>query len=188
MVSITALWLPILLSAVGTFIISSIVHMVFQSHNGDFKKLADEDKFSDAMRAFNIPPGDYMFPHCSDNKSRATEEYAAKLNAGPIGFMTIFPNGPFTMGKSLSLWFVYSLVIGAMVAMVASVTIPAGAGFGFVAKVTGVMAFMAYGIGGIQNSIWYNRDWATTVRYLIDSAFYAASAGALFAWLWPSGV
>jgi hypothetical protein len=187
-VSITSLWLPILLSAVGTFVISSVIHMVFQSHNSDFKKLAEEDKFSDAVRPFNIEPGDYMFPHCSDNKSRGSEEYATKLNNGPVGFMTIFPNGAFSMGKSLLLWFVYSLVIGAMVAMVASVTIPAGSSFGLVAKVTGVMAFMAYGIGGVQNSIWYNRNWATTVKYLIDSAFYAACAGALFAWLWPNGI
>jgi len=36
MVPIMALWLPILLSAVFVFIISSIIHMVLKYHQNDF--------------------------------------------------------------------------------------------------------------------------------------------------------
>ena len=41
MVSLTALWLPIVLSAVFVFIASSIIHMVLGFHNSDYKKLPD---------------------------------------------------------------------------------------------------------------------------------------------------
>ncbi len=39
MISLTELWLPILLSAVFVFIVSSILHMVISIHKGDFKKI-----------------------------------------------------------------------------------------------------------------------------------------------------
>ena len=44
MMSLAALWLPILLSAVFVFVVSSILHMVLPIHRSDFKKLPDEDK------------------------------------------------------------------------------------------------------------------------------------------------
>ena len=43
MITITELWLPILLSAVFVFIASSIFHMVIPLHKGDYKKLSGED-------------------------------------------------------------------------------------------------------------------------------------------------
>ena len=42
MVALSALWMPILLSAVAVFIASSAIHMVVKWHNSDFKKLPDE--------------------------------------------------------------------------------------------------------------------------------------------------
>ena len=42
MVSLTALWLPIVLSAVVVFIASSIIHMVFKYHNSEYGRLPDE--------------------------------------------------------------------------------------------------------------------------------------------------
>ena len=44
MISITSLWLPIVLSAVVVFIASSVIHMFLPWHNKDFKKLPEEDK------------------------------------------------------------------------------------------------------------------------------------------------
>jgi len=44
MVSIISLWLPILLSAVAVFLVSSVIHMVFQYHKTDFKKIPSEDQ------------------------------------------------------------------------------------------------------------------------------------------------
>ena len=51
MVPIHALWLPILLSAVIVFIVSSIIHMALPVHKSDYRKLPDEEKALDALRA-----------------------------------------------------------------------------------------------------------------------------------------
>ena len=63
MVSVVALWLPILLSAVVVFILSSILHMFLKYHNSDYNKLPDENKVVDDLRKAGIPAGDYMFPY-----------------------------------------------------------------------------------------------------------------------------
>jgi hypothetical protein len=63
MVPISALWLPILLSAAIVFAASCIIHMVLPYHRGDFRGVPKEDEVMEALRRFNIPPGDYMMPH-----------------------------------------------------------------------------------------------------------------------------
>src|SRR2546430_13628982 len=51
MVALTALWIPILLSAVIVFVASSILHMVLPYHRSDYKKLPDEDKVVAVLRS-----------------------------------------------------------------------------------------------------------------------------------------
>lgn len=46
MVTLSALWLPILLSAVIVFVASSIIHMAIPIHKNDYRQLPDEDKCS----------------------------------------------------------------------------------------------------------------------------------------------
>jgi hypothetical protein len=64
MVSITALWLPILLSAVIVFVVSSNIHMMLPIHKKDYRKLPEEDKVLDAMRAAaQVPSGQLRCEH-----------------------------------------------------------------------------------------------------------------------------
>ncbi|MDH3590989.1 MAG: hypothetical protein OER88_03870, partial [Planctomycetota bacterium] len=56
------LWLPILLSAVFVFVVSSVIHMMLPIHKGDARRLGNEDGVLDAMRSGNATPGEYMFP------------------------------------------------------------------------------------------------------------------------------
>jgi hypothetical protein len=62
MVSMASLWLPILLSAVFAFIVSSVVHMLLTYHRSDLVKLPGEDGIGEALRQADVPPGDYMIP------------------------------------------------------------------------------------------------------------------------------
>ena len=62
---IISLWLPIVLSAIAVFIISSVLHTVFTYHNSDFKIIPSEDQIMEDLRKYNIPPGDYMIPFSS---------------------------------------------------------------------------------------------------------------------------
>ena len=55
MVSIPSLWLPILVSAVLVFIVSSIIHMFLPYHRNDFAKVPSENDVMDALRKFDIP-------------------------------------------------------------------------------------------------------------------------------------
>ena len=43
MISLVALWLPILIAAVVVFLASSVIHMAIGWHNNEFSKLPDED-------------------------------------------------------------------------------------------------------------------------------------------------
>ena len=62
MVPISSLWMPIVLSAVGVFVVSSISHMVLKLHKNDYAKLPDEDAVRAAMRSAGVRPGNYRFP------------------------------------------------------------------------------------------------------------------------------
>src|SRR5881398_3695080 len=65
MTGLGALWLPILLSSVAVFVVSSVIHMMSPWHKSDYPKLANEDQVMDALRRFAIPPGDYFVPRPS---------------------------------------------------------------------------------------------------------------------------
>ena len=84
MVSVTALWLPILLSAVFVFVVSSILHMVFTYHNSDLKGLPDEEGVREALGKFNIPPGNYFVPYAANSKERNSAEFKEKMVRWPL--------------------------------------------------------------------------------------------------------
>src|ERR1700739_746431 len=98
MVSITALWMPIVLSAVIVFVASSLIHMVLKYHNSDYHQIPEEEKVLAAVRAANLRPALYVFPFCTHEnmKSPAVME---KFKQGPVGFLTIRPNGPPALPK-----------------------------------------------------------------------------------------
>src|ERR1700690_3296234 len=104
MVSLTALWLPIVLAAIIVFIASSLIHMLLPYHRSDYKKLGDEEKVLTALRGAGLKPGLYIFPHTThkEMKSPATIE---KYKQGPVGMLTVFPSGPPAMSKFMGLWF-----------------------------------------------------------------------------------
>jgi hypothetical protein len=185
MVTLQALWLPILLSAVIVFVVSSIIHMVLPWHKSDYPKVPEEDKLMDALRPLALPPGDYMVPRASSMQDMRSPEFAAKLQKGPVLILTVMPNGPFAMGKSLASWFIYSLVIGIFAAYVASRVLPAGAEYLRVFQLTGVTAFIAYAVALWQMSIWYRRAWRVTLKATVDGLIYALLTAGAFGWLWP---
>lgn len=184
MVPLAALWLPILLSAVIVFVASSIIHMVLPYHRSDYSQLPDEDKIRSAIRALNLKPGLYVFPYCNhkDMKSPATQE---KYKQGPVGFMTIVPNGPPAMPKFLIQWFLYCLLIGFFVAYLAAHTLASGTHYLQVFRVVGTAAFLAYGLANISNGIWKGQRWGTAVKEVFDGLIYGLLTAGTFGWLWP---
>ncbi len=185
MVSLVSLWLPILLSAVAVFAVSSIIHMFLTYHKADYTDLPNEAEVMNALRPFNIPPGDYVMPKPASTKDMGTPEFIAKIKQGPVAFMTVFPNEPFNMGKQLTLWFLYSVLVGVFAAYLASRTLDAGAEYLTVFRITGTVAFAGYGLALLQGSIWYGRKWGATLRSVFDGLVYALFTAGMFGWLWP---
>lgn len=186
MVPIFSLWLPILLSAVLVFIVSSIIHMVFTYHRSDFRRIPTEDDVMAALRGFNIPPGDYMMPHAGSMEGMKSEEYQSKRKAGPVMVGTFVAPGMTGMGKNLVQWFLYSVLVSALAAYVAGRAFGGGRPYMDVFCVVGVAAFMGYSLGQFQNSIWYQKNWGATLRNVFDGLVYALATAGVFGWLWPS--
>lgn len=184
MVPLSALWLPILLSAVIIFVASSLMHMLLTYHRSDYQQLPEEDKLLATLRAANLKRGLYVFPFCThkDMKSTAAIE---KYKQGPVGFLTIVPNGPPAMPKFLIQWFVFCLVVGVFVAYLTGHTVPAGAHYLVVFRVAGTAAFLAYGLGHLSNGIWKGQAWGATIKEVIDGFVYGLLTAGTFGWLWP---
>ena len=184
MVSALSLWLPVLLSAVFVFIVSSIIHMVLKYHGNDYKAVPSEDAVMDALRSFNIAEGEYFIPYVNDPKQRETDEFKAKIEKGPIAFLTVIP-GAYDMGGKLVMWFVYSILVGFCTAYMAGLAMEAGAHYMAVFRFTGTAAFVGYALALMQNSIWYGRGWGNTLKSMGDGFIYALVTAGTFGWLWP---
>lgn len=184
MVSLAALWLPIVLSAVIVFVASSIMHAVLKYHQSDCHKIPDEDKFLAVLRPASLNRGLYVFPYFlpKDMKSPAAIE---KYKQGPVGFLTIMSGGPPAMPKFLIQWFVYCLLVGFFVAYLAAHTVSFGAGYPAVFHVVGTAAFLAYGLGHISDGIWKGQTWSMTIKEVIDGLVYGLLTAGTFGWLWP---
>jgi len=185
MTGLGALWLPILLSSVAVFVVSSMIHMMSPWHKSDYPKLANEDRAMDALRALNIPPGDYFVPRPSNREEMRSPQFAEKMKKGPVVVMTVFPSGPQPMGKRLAGWFLYSVVVGLFAAYIAGRALPPGAGFRQVLCFAGVTAFVGYALALWQMSIWYGRAWLATIKATVDSVIYALVTAAILGWMWP---
>lgn len=186
MVPLLDLWLPILLSAVFVFVVSSVIHMALPIHKSDMKKLPEEDKLLAALRAHGVAPGQYMFPCAGSMKEMGTPEMLAKLKQGPVGHLTVRPSGGFSIGPSLVQWFVLSLAIGASAGYVAGMVLGAGADTTTVFRLTSTAALLGYAFSSLQDSIWKGVPWGVTLKFMLDGLVYALTTGATFAWLWPS--
>jgi hypothetical protein len=186
MTGVSALWLPILLSAVLVFVASAIIHMALPWHREDYAKVPDEDRVADALRAFALPPGDYLLPRSSSMNEMRSPGFIDKMNKGPVVMLTVMPNVPMAMGCNRGSWFVFSVVVGLFAGYVAGLALPPGADYRLVFRFVSVTAFLGYSLALWEMAIWYRRSWATTLKSTVDGLVYALLTAGIFGWLWPS--
>lgn len=185
MVTLGALGLPILLSAVVVWIASAIVWMVLPHHKTDFKGLPNEEALRSALRPQNLAPGQYNFPHIPSRQAMKQPEIVRKFEEGPVGLLTLFPSGLPKMGKAMGLSFGYYVVIGFFVAYVAGRTLAAGADYLSVFRVAGTVAWLGYGWAAVPDAIWLGRPWSSVAKHLADALLYGLLTAGVFGWLWP---
>jgi hypothetical protein len=182
MVSLAALWLPIVLSAVIVFVASSIIHMLLPIHKSDYKKLPDEEAARAALRG--VAPGIYMFPAC-DHKTMKEPAMLEKFKQGPVGTVLLRRPGAINMGSFLGSWFGYCLLISFFVAYLAAHTLAPGTHYLQVFRVVGTAAILAYGLAQIPNGIWGGHPWGVVTKHIIDGVIYGLLTAGTFGWLWP---
>jgi hypothetical protein len=183
MVTILSLWLAILLSAVVVWIASFIVWAVLPHHQSDYKGLPNEESVLQALTP--LPPGQYNIPHLVSREELNQPEVVKKFEEGPTGFLTIAPRGVPSMGKGMALSFVYNLVISLFVAYVASRTLTADISSLGVFRVTGTVAWLAYGWAVIPDAVWFGKPWGAVGKHLGDALIYSLITAGIFGWLWP---
>lgn len=182
-VALMSLWLPIVLSGVAVFIVSSAIWTVLQYHNSDWQKLPGEEDVRSALKG--VSPGQYSLPYAANNKARQDAGWQAKYKDGPVAMVTVVPAGPHPMGKQLVLWFVHCLVLSLLVAYVAGATLAAGAEYLKVFQVCGTVAVLAYAGNASMGSIWFGHSWGRTARDIFDGVVYGLVTAGIFGWLWP---
>jgi nucleoside recognition membrane protein YjiH len=185
MVPITALWIPILLSAVIVFVASSIMHMALPIHKSDYRGLPEEDKVLDVLRATGATPGRVYFFPFTTHKEMKSPAVVEKFKRGPVGLLTVLPSGPPAIGKNLVQWFIYSLVVGIFVAYLTGRTLSPGTHYLAVFRVAGTTAFLGYALALVQDSIWKGQTWGVTFKHIFDGLIYGLLTAGTFGWLWP---
>jgi hypothetical protein len=108
-----------------------------------------------------------------------------KMKKGPVMMTTVIPAGPPAMASNLAQWFVYCVVVGIFAAYIAGRALGPGAHYLEVFRFAGATAFIGYALALPQNSIWYKRNWTTTIKSMIDGFIYGLLTGGTFGWLWP---
>ena len=108
-----------------------------------------------------------------------------KFTDGPVVGLTVRPNGPPAMGRNLAQWFLLCLLVSFVTAYIARHTLSPGVAPLQVMRITGTIAFIAYGFGYFQDSIWKGIPWSNSLRGLLDALLYAVATGLVFCWLWP---
>jgi len=185
MVQLSALWLPVLVSAGLVFVASSVMQMVLRYHERDYQPVPGEDDLQAALRRFTLTPGDYMLPCPAGPADQGSQAFQDKMRRGPVVIMTVLENRPPALGANLAMWFVYVVVVGALCAYVAGLVLPLGASYRLVFRLVSTIAFASYALALWQMSIWFRRAWGSTLRSTLDGLIYALLTAGAFGWLWP---
>lgn len=183
-VTVPMLWLPIVLSAVFVMIGSSVVWMALKYENAEWKPIPGEDQLRDVIRKLNLKaPGQYIFPHIMGEGG--AEAAMKKVEEGPNGVLLLRKPAKWSMTPMLVQAFIFYLVVSFFVAYVTSHALPRGTDYLRVFQIAGATGFMAYGLGLVQEAIWFGRTWKSTIKGMISALIYGCLTAGTFGWLWP---
>jgi hypothetical protein len=185
-VALTALWLPIVVSAVVCFVAGFVLWMVLPHHRSDWKKLPDEDVAMTALGTQAVTPGMYTVPFAASPDAYKDPAWTSRVVEGPTGFLLIVDGKQLlSMGPTLSKNFVLLLVMGLMIAYVGSATLPIGTDYLKVFQVTGSVGIVGYSLGGIPKAIFWGWRWPVVMKEVLDGVVYSLLTAGVFGWLWP---
>ncbi|HYE61138.1 MAG TPA: hypothetical protein VD997_04010 [Phycisphaerales bacterium] len=185
-----SLWLPIVLSGVGTWIAATVLSMPFLHHKGDFIGLDEqhpagtEDALLASLRAGGIRPGSYLFPDFRAREAMESEKVKQALEAGPVGHLVLWKT-PMSMGAKMAGTLAVYLATSALIGYLASITLERGASFERVFQVVATAGVLTYTFASLPGAIWWGSYRRTIGANIIDGLVLGAITGAVFAWRWP---
>jgi hypothetical protein len=180
-----SLWLPVVVAAAAVWIVSAILHMVLRYHRTDYKSLSDEASVGPALRQAATTPGVYVIPYTPDPSQMKDPAVRKKYEDGPVALITVLRNGPPNLGKHLLQWLLFCFLVSFVAAYVARHTLSPGSAGLEVMRITGTAAFLGYGFGYFQDSIWKGIPWINSIKGIVDAAIYALVTGLVFRCFWP---
>jgi len=180
-----SLWLPVVVSAVAVWLVSAVLHMVLKYHRADYKQLSDEEGIGHTLRKAASAPGVYVIPYCADMSQMKDPAMLKKYEEGPIALITVMRNGVPKMGKNLVQWFLFCFLVSFVTGYVARHTLGFDTDPLTILRITGTVAFIGYGFGYFQDSIWKAIPWSNSLRGLCDAVVYGLVTGLVFRFLWP---
>jgi len=186
MITLTSLWLAILVSAVFVWIASALLWTILPNHKKDYQGLPDEEAARKALQPQNLKPGQYYIPFVSDMKQMKDKEVIKKFKDGPVAYFTVVPKGVPGMAKNMAFSLLYYIIVGIFIAYLASRFLSVGTEYLTVFRLTGTVAFVAYGMGIVPDAIWFGKPWSAVFKYLFDAMVYAFLTAGTFGWLWPN--
>ncbi|MEI7703176.1 MAG: hypothetical protein WCK73_01115 [Deltaproteobacteria bacterium] len=178
------LWLPVVASALVVFALTAASHMVLPWRRGEWGRITEFQILQGALR--KVPPGQYMFPAAPEPGQQMTKEWLDRWARGPAGWLTVAPPGPVRMRRNMALSVAAYLAVSFLIAYVTWAALGPAARGRAVFRVVTTVAFLAYGVGTVFESIWYHRPWRAWVSDAVDALLSALATGALFAWMWPT--
>ncbi|MDA0589631.1 MAG: hypothetical protein O3C17_16640 [Planctomycetota bacterium] len=180
MVELVDLWLPILLSSVAIFIVSSMCWTMLPHHRPDLQKLDKEDEVIEFVRGLGVADGNYTFPYCGNPEDFKNSDLKKKWEDGPRGLLCTFPLA--SMGGNMAKTFVVWLLSVFSIAYLATMGITDQAAPLLVFRFFATASLLTYFVAVVPGSIWYH---SRIKGHLIDAIAYALIVGAIFAWRWP---
>lgn len=187
-INLLQLWLPIVFGTFLAWIASALIHMAIKYHNSDYQRLANEDEVMDAVKKGSPTLGIHAFPFCIDMNEMKDREVQRRFKNGPVGLLTMLPNGLPNMGKLIGQQIGYFFVGCVLIGYCATLALEPGAQYMAVFRFVGVVGFLTFGWGIIPFSIWFGHLWSMTAKYLLDAFIYGLVVAGSFAWLWPAAI
>jgi len=184
-ISVLQLWLPIVVGTGLAWIASGLIHMLLKYHHSDYQQLTNEDEVMSAVQKGSPKLGIHAFPYCSDMAGMGDPDVQQKFARGPVGMLTVFPNGTPKMGKLMAQQISFFLLGCTLIAYSTTLAMGPGAEYLVVFRFVAVIGFLTFGWAVIPFSIWYGHQWSTTAKYLLDALIYGLVVAGSFAWLWP---
>ena len=138
-----------------------------------------------ALRAMNIPPGNYGIPHGCGGEGMKDPVMKEAWEKGPLGHMTLWKT-PVSMGKNMVVTFLAYLAISTLMAYAGWTALGPAESFTHAFRTMGAMGVAAYAFSFIPGMVWFGAYGRAIVMCMIDGVVYGLITGAIFAALWPT--